>query len=311
MVAINTFFNCEVREEAPGKIGRGLFAEKDLVAGHLIIVEEPQMEFRSMAEVTKESVKSKWDEMQRAGNPVAYDLLGLSRQVDVDASFEEKIHSIYRTNCLQTSEHEGGEVFLAVDVSIINHACIPNATWRLNRNRPFEPHTVIEVRLVTDVKMGEEITISYCAFDQEVLPRQHFLNERYGFYCQCQACVWGTPFYQASQFRRHMIGAISMDIKTTNWRVTPDGEALLQGMVTAWENTVVLERALPFLWEVYAIAEVTARTNGFPLLSKIFCEKLLNVVVIHAGEQCDAFVNTMLHLNGSRPQRLNAEGRLV
>ncbi|RAL67446.1 hypothetical protein DID88_008201 [Monilinia fructigena] len=251
MAAINTFFECEVLEEAPGKIGRGLFAEKDLKAGHLLIAEELQMRFGSMAEVTKESVKSnsKWNVMQRAGDPVEFDLLELSHQADIDAGLEEKIYSIYMSNCLETNKHDGGEVFLTIEISIINHSCIPNATWRLNQNHPLEPISIVEVRFVTDVKRGEEITISYCALDAEVLRRQHFLNERYGFYCQCEACVWGIPFYQASQFRRHMIQVIGMDIKITDWRNTQDGEAILQGMITTWENSVMMERALPFLWE--------------------------------------------------------------
>ncbi|KAA8572404.1 hypothetical protein MFRU_003g03700 [Monilinia fructicola] len=311
MAVINTFFECEVLDEAPGKIGRGLFAEKDLKAGHLVISEEPQMRFGSMAEVTKESVKSKWNVMQRAGDPVEFDLLELSHQADINASFEEKIHSIYMSNCLETSAHEGGEVFLTIDISIINHSCIPNATWRLNQNRSLEPTSVVEVRLVTDVKRGEEITISYCALDAEVLCRQHFLNERYGFYCQCEACVWGTPFYQASQFRRHMIRVIGMDIKTTDWRNTQDGEAILQGMVTTWENTVTVEGALPFLWEVYAIGEFAARTNGFSLLSNILGEKLYNIVVMHTGKKCDAFIDTVSRLDLFFPQRLNTTSRLA
>ncbi|KAB8300361.1 hypothetical protein EYC80_000544 [Monilinia laxa] len=111
MAAINTFFDYEVLEEAPGKIGRGLFAEEDLKAGHIVIAEGLQMRFGSMAEVTKESVKSKWNVVQRAGDPVEFDLLELSHQADINASFEEKIHSVYMSNCLKTNEDDGEEVF--------------------------------------------------------------------------------------------------------------------------------------------------------------------------------------------------------
>lgn len=70
--------------------------------------------------------------------------------------------------------------------SKVNHSCTPNAECRF-------PHSNNVVALTTtrDIKVGEEICISYldeCALERSRHSRQKMLSENYLFQCQCEKC---------------------------------------------------------------------------------------------------------------------------
>lgn len=70
--------------------------------------------------------------------------------------------------------------------SKVNHSCTPNAECRF-------PHSNNVVALTTtrDIKVGEEICISYldeCALERSRHSRQKMLSENYLFQCQCDKC---------------------------------------------------------------------------------------------------------------------------
>lgn len=70
--------------------------------------------------------------------------------------------------------------------SRFNHSCLPNAqhVWKANRK-------VMEVRAMSDIAEGAEITMSYLSpreFLQTHKVRQSTLQDRYGFCCDCGAC---------------------------------------------------------------------------------------------------------------------------
>lgn len=70
--------------------------------------------------------------------------------------------------------------------SKVNHSCSPNVECRF-------PHSnnVLALTATRDIKVGEEICISYldeCALERSRHSRQKMLSENYLFQCQCEKC---------------------------------------------------------------------------------------------------------------------------
>lgn len=66
--------------------------------------------------------------------------------------------------------------------SRFNHSCAPNT-------KPFwvNDHT-IHTRLLDNVMPGCELTISYLDLNWDVKRRQRYLEDNYGFVCDCDRC---------------------------------------------------------------------------------------------------------------------------
>ena len=99
--------------------------------------------------------------------------------------FEQKV-GIYFKNASRIPTNDGFAMIFCFQASRLNHACIPNACWRLGRegNRLFA-----EVGLLKDLDARDEILISY---DDEVLlleHRQSWIAAQFGFECKCSMCI--------------------------------------------------------------------------------------------------------------------------
>ena len=100
--------------------------------------------------------------------------------------------SIFEVNCLPVGDCAG----VCLEVSRINHSCVPNAHFAWNANIGQ-----ITVHAIVDISGDEEITICYVPAFLDAHHRQQ-LTKRYGFICDCQACDTTTSFGQASDLRR-------------------------------------------------------------------------------------------------------------
>lgn len=65
--------------------------------------------------------------------------------------------------------------------SLANHSCVPNATIMFDGRH-------MTLRALDDIKMGEQVFISYIDGTQTKVERQQELADRYFFKCQCEKC---------------------------------------------------------------------------------------------------------------------------
>ena len=71
-------------------------------------------------------------------------------------------------------------------IARFNHSCIPNAEFFWNDKRQEQ-----EVRAITSIDVGEEITLCYFISKWQLEPakvRKQYLYEHYGFQCDCKGC---------------------------------------------------------------------------------------------------------------------------
>jgi len=88
---------------------------------------------------------------------------------------------VVMTNAWKTGNSESASVGIFPRVSLINHACAPNAVLSMHRG---------EVLACRDIAEGEEITISYTC-ERVYAPtelRQQVLKRGWDFTCQCARC---------------------------------------------------------------------------------------------------------------------------
>ena len=82
----------------------------------------------------------------------------------------------------------------------MNHSCTPKACYYIHA--PKEPAKGLSVYAATDIKAGEEITISYL---DPLLPssqRQKVLKAAYNFECTCPTCSSSPELLKESDARR-------------------------------------------------------------------------------------------------------------
>ncbi|KAK0625408.1 hypothetical protein B0T17DRAFT_590995 [Bombardia bombarda] len=109
------------------------------------------------------------------------------------------IENVLRTNAFHTILSGAPHMALYPEVSRINHACKPNAYTR------FIPQSLgVSVAASRDIKLGEEITISYLTVGETSDVRQRSLRQ-WGFECSCDLCSSSAAEVAASDARRRQI----------------------------------------------------------------------------------------------------------
>ncbi|KAI0427686.1 hypothetical protein F5Y09DRAFT_344401 [Xylaria sp. FL1042] len=118
------------------------------------------------------------------------------------------MEDILGTNAFSYTLGDDSHMALYPEVSRINHACKPNAFVR------FSP-TSFDVKVVAfrDIKIGEEITISYIPLNHHREKRQRDLR-RWGFECKCSLCTASTTEIAASDYRREKIASLQESVMT-------------------------------------------------------------------------------------------------
>lgn len=75
--------------------------------------------------------------------------------------------------------------------TMFNHDCIPNACRfdYVDTSDPGDEHnTDIVIRMIQDVREGDEVCISYFRISRDYSTRKRILMEDYGFTCECDRC---------------------------------------------------------------------------------------------------------------------------
>ena len=118
--------------------------------------------------------------------------LGLYEQSKIDFEWLLHVTNILVTNTFATEAGEmkvnegllGSSLFLANVLSLLNHSCFPNASWKTVADK-------MQITATRDIAKGDSIRINYGS-DGNRSERQANLKMRYGFDCRCEICSLGT-----------------------------------------------------------------------------------------------------------------------
>ncbi|KAF2804535.1 SET domain-containing protein [Mytilinidion resinicola] len=252
--------------------GKGLVARFNISKGTRILVEKPLLTVRSMPPNELEPVLaarlkalSKASQRQflslRNNFPGKYPFSGIVKTNALPCGPGSPVGGVYPTACL------------------INHSCIPNSHHSWNSN--VEHETIHAVR---PIEAGEEITISYDRGDPYIV-RQAFLNEAFGFDCNCSGCSLPPSELQASNARRILIQGLDDTIgdpfrmMVSPKEVLGDCHSLLQVLEEEYGGCATASSA-----RLYYDAFQVSITHGDQARASVFAERAYKARVVCEGE---------------------------
>ena len=181
------------RRDSPGK-GHGLFATKPIERGTCVIAEAPLLRLGPMY-YSEPDVENAFEQLPLASQRSFLSLASCHNSSPCtwfDGTFSEpqsaaaangrSVYTIYQTNCVDISGHNGPDSAIFETISRINHSCLPNCFFAWNSN--LQKETVYAIR---DIVEGEELFVAYCDLVQGKAERKADLIG-YGFTCDCMAC---------------------------------------------------------------------------------------------------------------------------
>ena len=174
----------------------GCVAIKDIKKGTLILQEEPQC-FANATGPSKIDLKSLLDSYESMSPGDQKEFINLHNRFekleDLELTVKQKewmsknsicpenilkIYGVYRTNSFENG--------VALNFARFNHSCCSNAEAMWN-----EEENSSEIRAVSKIKMGEEVTLTYNWKQlamKDVKTRQDNLWYNWGFKCCCDVC---------------------------------------------------------------------------------------------------------------------------
>jgi len=215
----------------PGK-GEGLVASANLVPGTIIVAEKPLIvvesdfaviqvlpKFQSLPDDKKAAVMSLYDPGEKLNSKYQH----LSQDEN-----DRKVMRIFEANSIDLCSHQEMNINksgLYQTISKINHSCSPNVIWTWIKEDSSK--SIKQVRVIRDIKAGEEIVASYL-MKREYFPtreespqysllvtyrvryaprywRIKTLRRIWFFTCSCQVCnLKGEEFEQNEKVRREI-----------------------------------------------------------------------------------------------------------
>ena len=205
-IEVNNYRNPKIEIKENIKKGIGIFAKEDIKTGEIIILEKALAAIPN--NVIDQVKKSKEDDFKKV-----YEIL-ITKQKLFKKSFNEKIASLFdgnnlnislnerqndlninkqkilqilKSNCITTTRSLLRPRKIAYGLwaysSYFNHSCLSNC------------HTegigdLLYMVSTSDIKKGEELTISYIPCDIEYSKRKYILKAKWGFDCDCELCKY-------------------------------------------------------------------------------------------------------------------------
>jgi len=195
----------------PGK-GEGLVASANLVPGTIIVAEKPLIvvdmdsafaviqvlpKFQSLPDDKKAAVMSLYDPGDKLNSKYQH----LSQDEN-----DRKVMRIFEANSIALCSHEEMNINksgLYQTISKINHSCSPNVIWTWIKEDSSK--SIKQVRVIRDIKTGEEIVASYLMKSEYFPTREErikTLRMKWFFTCSCQVCdLKGEEFEQNEEVR--------------------------------------------------------------------------------------------------------------
>lgn len=200
----------KIVDHLPNK-GRGLFANRDIKFGELILNEKPLLE-RIQSDGGWNSLQKKYEELDESDQKKVFEL----HDAHSGPGNEKTLGGIMKTNGVSRGENSLDAV-LCYTYSHMNHSCKPNcaAAWVVPHERVYA---------LCDIKEGEELCISYAGLDVCTSDRKLNLLIGWGFDCQCVVCTQPEKERKESDKRRTTYGYLDKQIPSTG-RENPE-EAL-------------------------------------------------------------------------------------
>jgi len=252
---------------SPGR-GRGLFATRPLPSGTLIMIDKP-------VGITKTSIPNliRADVDRTLATMTAAQRAKFHTLSDAGGSSSDRLVRIYQTNGhgYGPNMEEGGEQgCICLDMALINHACVSNASWSYR-----EAADVWIVSAVADIAEDEEITVSYAHYLRyyTCAQRQDITRDIWGFTCFCPTCQLGgskTGAGSASDMRRVLLlglrmlleakdGSFKLEVKPTALR-SSNGRDLVTVPRRVHNNLTEADRTFAW-WLVAKLHEAEGIAN--------------------------------------------------
>ncbi|KAK5134264.1 hypothetical protein LTR08_006808 [Meristemomyces frigidus] len=178
--------------------GNGVFAKKDIKPGTTIMKDQMVMQ------ITKSGPQHTDDEVRHAFNQLRPDqqaqFLALH---EGSRTFKTRLLRIYKANAFG----HGNVSHIYLDISRINHACVPNAELDLGPDDTSASVTVVAIR---PILRDEEVLICYNPMFSSMTAQQrgNLLRAYYGFACSCTSCLLQGHRRMLSDARRRLIKAV-------------------------------------------------------------------------------------------------------
>lgn len=184
---------------APGK-GQGVFAKKALPAGTVIVRDRPVMKLKmKRSQFTEEEVLQAFMALSPDDRARFMELHEGPRKL------KTKVMRIYKANCFQID----GYCKLLLDVSRVNHSCMPNARTQSVDGNDCDDEEVV---LIETVQANEEVSIDYhpaTTYTMTASQRGAGFFAYFGFHCSCQVCSLPLKMLVLSDARRQLIKVLS------------------------------------------------------------------------------------------------------
>ncbi|KAL8688124.1 MAG: hypothetical protein Q9218_005886 [Villophora microphyllina] len=191
---------------------------------------------------------------------------------------QKPFSGIVKTNALPcgTNSMVGG---IYPTICLINHSCLPNAHNNWNGDANYET-----IHAIRDIKVGEEITISYDKGGPTVARHTH-LSSAFGFNCNCSLCSLPLSELNKSDARRLHIQHLDDVIGDPNRVLSkPDGcladcYSLLETLDEEYQGV-----AGALIARLYYDAFQISITHGDQARASVFAQRAYKARVICEGE---------------------------
>ncbi|OJJ50549.1 hypothetical protein ASPZODRAFT_162510 [Penicilliopsis zonata CBS 506.65] len=179
--------------------GAGLLANKEIDPGN-IIMKDPIVHLTRDEEASAAS----YEDMNRmVGDRIR------EKGVDFVRSFchlprDERLElgpffRIWAVSSIPVMSETGISKVVGLELAHINHACQPNAHITVVKEKTEDGtgfQYVAVVRAITDIAVGEEITVSYMFVHRGIAERRREISERFCFECLCRRCTNPNPRFE-------------------------------------------------------------------------------------------------------------------
>ena len=163
-------------------------------------------------------------------------------------------------------------------ISFINHSCIPNSQHSWNGTTRQET-----VHAIRPISAGDEITIAYDR-GGTYSTRRKFLQESFGFQCDCPKCLSPPAELRDSDTRRRLIETLDAAIgdpfrmQTRPEQSLKDCQSLLKALEDEYQGSTVL------IARLYYDAFQISIAHGDQARARVFAERSHAIRVICEGE---------------------------
>jgi len=192
--------------DIPGK-GEGLVASANLIPGTIVVMEKPLIvvdtvfaviqvlpKFQALSDDKKTAVMALYD----PGDELNSKYRHLSQD-----EIDKKVLRIFEANSIDLCSHQEMNINksgLYQTISKINHSCSPNVIWTWIKEDSSK--SIKQVRVIRDIKEGEEIVASYLSTNEYFPTREErirTLRMKWFFTCSCQVCNLQTEEFEQNE----------------------------------------------------------------------------------------------------------------